>query len=236
MHWKLILKDRKTQPISGEYQDWKEQIASECFNQCVYCSIHEEQFGGIDHYQIDHFRPKSRVEFEKLKNDIMNLFYACPICNRFKSDDWPGEPESLDVVCYPDPSLTDYATIFSMSSNSYILAGKYISSTYVVERLYLNRPQLVYERREKFLKNREALLTSEVNDLVQQTDEIVLLKAAHALANKIRQHLAKREKIRPYTLSEIRRTSDDIKQNTRPLRKLTPKKIKRKGVDKKKGL
>jgi 5-methylcytosine-specific restriction endonuclease McrA len=103
MNWKLITKDAKNQPVSGVYSDWKELVAQECFYQCVYCAIHEAQFGGIDHYHIDHYRPKSIAEFKHLENNIGNLFYACPICNRFKSNDWPGEPD-LNTPTYPDPS------------------------------------------------------------------------------------------------------------------------------------
>ena len=104
MNWKLVNKDPTTQPKRGTYSDWKEQIAQECYNQCVYCSIHESQFGGINNFHIDHFRPKSI--FKNLENDICNLFYSCPICNRFKSDDWPNEP-NLDTISYPDPSNID---------------------------------------------------------------------------------------------------------------------------------
>lgn len=205
MNWRLILKNKKTQPTTGEYNDWKQQIANECFNQCVYCSIHEQQFGGIDHYHIDHYRPKSRAEFEALKNDILNLFYSCPICNRFKHDDWPGEPTSLDIVCYPDPSATDYATLFDLNPGTYLISGRYTASTYLIERLYLNRPQLVYERREMVLKERESALTSEITSLAQNINDNDTLKTVLNLTNAIRQHLAKREKIRPYSLQEIRK-------------------------------
>lgn len=231
MRWKLIPKDKSKQPASGEYSDWKQIIADECFNQCVYCSIHEEQFGGIDHYHIDHYRPKSIPRFESLRNDIMNLFYACPICNRFKQDDWPGEPTSLDIASYPNPSQTDYASIFEVNDTSYLLSGKYVASTYLVERLYLNRPQLVYERREAILKSKEAALTSEINDLVQKTDDVESLKRAYALANKIRQHLAKREDIRPYTLLEIRKPEElKLKNRKAKISKTKKKKAKKSKV------
>ena len=92
MSWKLIIKDKNNQPAGKDYTLWKEQIAEECFHQCVYCSIHENPWGGVDHYHIDHYRPKSIPAFVKFELDILNLFYACPVCNRFKSDDWPAEP------------------------------------------------------------------------------------------------------------------------------------------------
>ena len=147
MNWKLVVKDTKNQPATGSYSDWKEQIAEECFYQCVYCSIHESQFGGINNYHIDHFRPKSFPEFKSLENDICNLFYSCPICNRFKSDDWPAEPD-INIISYPDPSKINYSDLFVMTDN-YEIFGKYTSSKYLVIRLFLNRAQLIMERREE---------------------------------------------------------------------------------------
>jgi hypothetical protein len=205
MAWRLIPKNKNSQPKTGEYSDWKQQIADECFNQCVYCSIHEQQFGGIDHYHIDHYRPKSRKEFEALRNDILNLFYACPICNRFKREDWPGEPTDLNNICYPDPSATDYSTLFELNNSLYVITGRYRASTYVIERLYLNRPQLIYERRESTLKDKEARLTAEITDLSEGIDDADTLKSALKLVNAVRQHISKREKIAPYLLSEVRK-------------------------------
>ena len=78
MNWKQIDNSKRIQH-KGLYSNWKQQISEECYNQCVYCSIHENPWGGIDHYHIDHFRPQSK--FKALKNTITNLYYACPICN-----------------------------------------------------------------------------------------------------------------------------------------------------------
>lgn len=162
MIYQLIHKDSKNQP-TGVYTDpgWKEQIAKECNYQCVYCSIHETHWGGIDHYHIDHFRPKSLGRFADLENDICNLFYSCPVCNRFKSDDWPSDPD-LNVPSYPDPSVTDYSTLFDSDTENYTLAGKCVSAIYIIHRLYLNRPQLVYERRESFLREKELTIFNKI--------------------------------------------------------------------------
>lgn len=204
MNYRLIPKDKKTQPAKGVYSDWKVQIADECFKQCVYCSIHENHWGGIDHFHIDHFRPKSIAAFSHLINDICNLFYACPICNRFKKDDWPANPD-LAIPSYPDPSITNYSTIFTFSITTFQISGNNPSANYVIHRLYLNRPQLVYERRETNLKNKELQLFQEIAQLAPQTNDMALITNAFTLIAKIKTHLAKRETIRPYKLSEIRK-------------------------------
>jgi hypothetical protein len=208
LKWKLIIKDKSKQPLSGSYPDWKEQIASECYNQCIYCAINESQFGGIDHYHIEHYRPKSKPAFKGLINDITNLFYACPICNRFKSDDWPSDTIALDVICYPDPSVYDYSQLFTVDPTDYKLVGNYISSTYIIHRLFLNRPQLLYERREEILNMREISITHEIEMLRKneniKNDPAVLNQILDALSD-LKSTLEKRSHVRPYKLAEIRK-------------------------------
>lgn len=208
MNWRLIAKDKGKQPKIGTYSDWKEQIAKECYFQCIYCSINEAQFGGIDHYHIEHYKPKSIPRFKALENDICNLFYSCPICNRFKSNDWPNDADDLNVVCYPNPSEFDYSELFSINSDDYKVNGEYISTKYMTERLYLNRPQLLYERREAFLKEREQVVTNAIDDLfdkLNNKDDFDMLKESSKAVLDLNKTIQKRGKIRPYKLVEIRK-------------------------------
>lgn len=207
MHWKLINKQKDSQPSSGKYSDWKEQIAKECFYQCVYCSIHEAQFGGIDHYHIDHFKPKSK--FPEDEDNILNLFYACPICNRFKSDDWPGEPE-LNALSYINPSVFDYTDLFEINEN-FIIIGKYIAANYIILRLYLNRAQLIMERRESAARAKEIRLRESINSLIVTTGKFDSQCAINALIeitsiyNNLLELEQKKREVRPYELIEIRK-------------------------------
>jgi collagenase-like PrtC family protease len=205
LNWKIIIKDKKNQPQTGSYPDWKEQIAEECYFQCIYCSIHEAQFGGIDHYHIEHYKPKSIERFKNLENDITNLFYSCPICNRFKSNDWPNDEHDLNIICYPNPTIHDYNNIFKLNINTFKIEGLYLSSKYIVERLYLNRPQLIYERRETLLQEKHTNLRNEIEELLSKIDDNDTLRSAYTLVNKSLDHLKKRSEIRPYKLSEIRK-------------------------------
>ncbi len=205
MNWKLIIKDKKNQPEGNDYTKWKEQIAAECYHQCVYYSIHESPWGGIDHYHIDHYRPKSKEEFKKLVLDICNLFYACPVCNRFKRDDWPAEPdEKLNFPCYPDPSKVDYSKIFELKKG-FKIEGLNIAANYVIERLYLNRPQLIYERRENKLNIEEKQIRKSLKELLTQVDDKDLMKKTLEILDKILNLMQLRKEIRPYKLTEIRK-------------------------------
>ena len=207
MNWKLINKNTRIQPVKGTYNDWKEQIAEDCYHQCVYCAIHESQFGGIDHYHIDHFKPKK--PFHELENIIYNLYYACPICNKFKSNDWPNEPD-LDKVSYPDPSEINYSELFEIKDD-FEIEGKFISSKYIVHRLFLNRAQLIFERREIRRRNQEIELRDSINLLLKQIDKyesnfaIEILKEVTAVYNELLTLEQKKRKIRPYKLSDIRK-------------------------------
>jgi HNH endonuclease len=202
MNWKQIDKNKRIQN-KGTYSAWKQQIANECYNQCVYCSIHENPWGGIDHYHIDHFRPQSK--FKALKDIITNLYYACPICNKFKSDDWPNEPVDLSLICYPDPSDFNYTDLFTIDITNHTLEGKHVSANYLINRLYLNRPQLVYERRETLLNLKLKSLIAETTILIQKCNDNELKNKAFQLIGGLTQFLLTRSTIPPYKLVEIKK-------------------------------
>jgi len=170
MKWSLI---QKTPNPAIEVHGYRDQrvkafLRTEGGLRCVYCAIHENALGGIQAFHIEHYRPKSK--FPALENSLSNLFYACPICNRFKLNDWPAEPHRLfKNSSYPDPSNTDYSTLFKINKNNGSVTGDYVASKYMIERLYFNRPQLILERRQYFLdeelkdlNNKQVLLTQEL--------------------------------------------------------------------------
>ena len=156
MKWSRVVKG--TAPTSGTYRDWKPQLATEGGHRCVYCCIPEGAFGGLRNFHVEHLRPKSL--YRHLENTYGNLFFACAVCNSFKGDDWI-EVASLPPTkpCYPDPSVTDYAYVFSVSYSDGRVAGTCVAGDYLVERLFLNRPQLVVERR---LSNMGVRLSAEL--------------------------------------------------------------------------
>lgn len=145
MNWFVVPRIRP-RPTSGSYSSWKPRIAKNCRGQCVYCTISEGEYGGLDNFHVEHFRPK--VRFKKLKNDIDNLYVACAICNRFKSDDWPGEPDSKGKkATFLDPGVADYNHHIQLQGGTMLLRGSTIAGSFIVERLFLNRQQLLLSRR-----------------------------------------------------------------------------------------
>jgi hypothetical protein len=209
MRWKRIPKERTLQPETGKYSDWKPILAKEGFYQCVYCAIHESCFGGSRNFHVEHYRPKSKTEFKKLENDIKNLFYACPICNTFKGDDWPDAPKKdYSNPSYPYPAKVDYTEIFMNNSSSGAITGKYIAAKYMIEKLYLNRPQLIIERRIYMaflrLKELEAFFREAIAFLEKTKDAKYIHRIAKSFIDVSDLHRQLRD-LRPYAESDIRR-------------------------------
>lgn len=147
MKWKRIPKENTIQPGSGKYSDWKHILAEEGFHQCVYCALHDATFGERN-FHVEHYKPKSKYRFRHLEHNIKNLFYACPVCNIFKSDSWPRAPKKdHSVEAYPNPSKCDYSDLFDVTVATGEITGKYTASKFIVVRLHLNREQLITERR-----------------------------------------------------------------------------------------
>ncbi|WP_367211272.1 HNH endonuclease [Sphingobacterium sp. R2] len=164
--WKRIPKEKSIPPTIGKYSDWKPLLAVEGYHQCLYCTISESSFGGIRNFHVEHYRPKGIPRFSHLENDYSNLYYACAICNTFKSDDWPDDPdEMLTKACYPDPSKVDYALLFGVDGITGLATGKNLTGIYLSNKLYLNRAQLIIERRSRIAKKRYEEL---INIIIEQ--------------------------------------------------------------------
>ena len=209
MRWKRVAVER-AQPANGKYSDWKTGIANDCFQQCVYCAISESAYGGIDNFHIDHLKPRSR--FQDLEHIITNLFLACAICNRFKSDDWPAD-HSTDHShpSYPDPSAYDYNDLFEIDLNTYAVSGQFPATKYLTEKLYLNRPQLLLERRSSFLNERLGKLEESIPPLLTLLKDVDFAEAnellRRLLIGMVELNKLKREAdtARPYEREDVRR-------------------------------
>jgi hypothetical protein len=170
----------------------------------VYCGIPEARFGGIRNFHVEHFRPK--IRFPKLENNIGNLYLACAICNVLKSDDWPCEPAANHSrASYPDPSRADFNALFVVSSQTYEVNSATVAGRYLVERVVLNRAQLILERRL------DALLrfSSDFNAWVNQSIEKMTpadLKAVVAVLQAVGKVHVGALTVRPYQDADTKRT------------------------------
>lgn len=202
MRWSLVVKSKS--PSKGTYRDWKPKLATDCRCRCVYCCIHEAGFGGYRNFHVEHLRPKSK--FKSQENKYSNLFYACAVCNALKGNDWP-KAKQLDpgVVCYPDPSIVDYSTLFSVGGDASV-AGTTVAGKYLVERLYLNRPQLRMERRHSGVLAELEREMSEIDAVIASgpSDPSALAALVVEFAATVRL-LARQREVRPYLPADVDR-------------------------------
>lgn len=106
---------------------------------CGYCGVMETWVGG--ELEIDHFRPLLHGGTDALDN----LVYACTICNRFKSDYWPT-PDASETLHLLHPKRDDLAAHLLETADGRLI-GLTPRGWFHIERLHLNRPQLVELRR-----------------------------------------------------------------------------------------
>ncbi len=169
MRWFRITKEVTTKPTTGKYYwDWKEHLSTEGKEQCVYCAININTFGGIRNFHVEHYKPKSLPQFATLEHDFLNLFFACSICNCFKSNDWPNDPsDEFDNHSYPDPSKHDYSSFLELDAQHNI-TSTYPSGKYIIHKLFLNRPQLVLERKAHSLHESLKIESQKLVEIVQK--------------------------------------------------------------------
>lgn len=204
MKWRRVDKSATAQPTAGRYSDWKSILAKEASNLCVYCCISDAHFGGIRNFHVEHYRPKKK--FPKLEHVITNLFYSCSICNVFKGDDWPNEPAGNDFnyVHYPDPSMVDYAGLFRVDVNSARVSGENVAARYLVEKLYLNRAQMIRNRKLLLLADQLIILKDQLNDAAKIA-ELEECRRVADLLGKIAELFHGLWTASPYEASEIQR-------------------------------
>jgi hypothetical protein len=180
----------------------------------VYCAIPEGRFGGIRNFHIEHFRPKAK--FPKLENIIANLYLACAICNVLKSDDWPAEPvANHSRAAYPDPSLTDYNAILVISSSTHEVRSPKVAGKYLIERVLLNRAQLILERRlaamVSSLNEFETWLNAAMRDMTKEELQITV-----GVLQEVSRVKTKTLEARPYRDPDTKRHSGFRRRSKRP--------------------
>lgn len=128
--------------ISNEIRE----LVRQRFNlRCGYCGIHENEAGS--QLEIDHFQPRAFGGAD----DLQNLIYCCAACNKFKRDFWPQTNPDYDPRRLLHPHKDHVLEHIAEGANGWLTA---LSETgqFHLERLRLNRPQLVAIRRKRRLE------------------------------------------------------------------------------------
>lgn len=157
----------------------KKRLIMDFENKCAYCDDLDKYAGGSKMYHVEHFAPKDK--FPELKFRYDNLLYACPYCNISKSNKWPSNNSSVNIVGnegFVDPCTTEYNEHLERKKDgtiSYISPlGKYM---YYELKLYLERHQLIYNLGRIHFKLQE--LKKEIDRREEQRRPVGELKSLY---------------------------------------------------------
>jgi hypothetical protein len=146
-------------------QELRETVRRTYGHRCGYCGVHEEEVGC--ELEVDHFRPRA----EGGSDDISNLVYCCPACNRIKSDFW-----SVDAIYRLLHPLQDDLSTHLLENDDGRLVALTECGAFHIKRLKLNRPQLIAARLNRLenLRMRQEIveLREQLNQANERVDEI----------------------------------------------------------------
>jgi len=109
-------------------------------------------WGGSSHFAVEHFQPKK--QFPELETTYSNLYYACGMCNSYKSNKWPNDGDIGAGRRFFDP-CKDLATKHFSVDRLGALHTHSNCGLYTVKCIRLNRGVLVELRRRRFELIRE---------------------------------------------------------------------------------
>lgn len=107
---------------------------------CGYCGVREVDAGA--ELTVDHFHPRSRDGAHEPDNWV----YCCHACNDFKGHYW--QPDSPRRILHP---LRDNLAEHVVERDDDTLYALTETGTFHIQRLHLNRPELVACRLERRL-------------------------------------------------------------------------------------
>ena len=125
---------------------------------CEFCGVSETDTGG--ELMLDHYHPQSKGGTD----DLENLLYCCTRCNLYKHDYYPSAP-SDPILWNPQ---TEPASNHFMELEDGRIQPLTPTGAFTIQRLRLNRPQLIEHR----LAKKKAL---EEYQLLKRLGEIISL-------------------------------------------------------------
>jgi len=127
--------------ISIEVREGVRQLAD---YRCEYCGVSEIDTGG--ELTLDHFCPILHGGTD----EPANLVYCCVKCNQYKADFWPDVEDIAADRQLVHPRQEDLGLHLVQAADG-TLRGLTSRGQFHIERLRLNRPQLVAYRQRKRL-------------------------------------------------------------------------------------
>lgn len=143
-------------------QDEREALRRRFQFCCGYCGVSERDAGA--ELTVDHFQPRSQDGLDEAENWV----YSCHACNEFKGDFW--QPSSPRRILHP---LKDDLVGHLIEQEDGTLHALSETGAFHIEKLHLNRPQLIAYRYERRLLEATRQSQAHLLDRLQQLEEQV---------------------------------------------------------------
>ncbi|HEV3261311.1 MAG TPA: HNH endonuclease signature motif containing protein [Gemmataceae bacterium] len=146
-------------------QDERETLRRRFQFRCGYCGVSERDAGA--ELTVDHFQPRSQGGLHEPENWV----YCCHACNEFKADSW--QPNAPRRMLHP---LRDDMRAHIVEQADGTLQALSETGAFHIERLHLNRWQLVAYRSERRLleaaRQTQACLLERLQQLEEQVQTL----------------------------------------------------------------
>jgi HNH endonuclease len=149
--------------------DERETLRQRFQFRCGYCGVSESDAGS--ELTVDHFQPGSQCGLHEPENWV----YCCHACNEFKGDFW--QPNSPRRILHP---FRDDIAAHVIDQEDGTLKGLSEKGAFHIERLHLNRPQLVSYRRERRLLEIARQTQASLLERLRHLEEQVRILTAQA--------------------------------------------------------
>lgn len=147
-------------------QDERETLRRQFQFRCGYCGVRERDAGA--ELTVDHFQPSSKSGLHEAQNWV----YCCHACNEFKGDYW--QPDSPRRILHP---MRDTTASHLVEEEDGTVRALTETGAFHIERLHLNRRQLVAYRRERRLleaaRQSQTRLLERLKELEVQVKSII---------------------------------------------------------------
>lgn len=148
-------------------EDLREQARERYTRRCGYCGVTENRVGAT--LTIDHHRPRARGGGD----EDGNIVYCCTRCNEHKGSYWHETDPPHIPLLHP---LRDALSLHLWELDDGQLEGLTPQGSFFIQRLRLNRPQLIAyrlrRRAERTRRERLQVMDQHVEALRQRIAEL----------------------------------------------------------------
>lgn len=164
-------KHRKGRAVCVHYKSYKKTLRTDFNRRCGYCD--DLDFNRIRDFVIDHFVPRNPDGWKhRIKdNYYYNLVYACPFCNRAKSNKWPTKKTKVHNdgnEGFIMPTKRTYDKVFTRAKDGSIIYDPANPlSKYLYDNLDLWQPIHSLNWRFNYILQQEKILNTlyqKIND------------------------------------------------------------------------